>query len=121
MNVGFHSTRDDRVSVSSKEAILAGIAPDGGLFVSDSLGEKRLDLTRISAQDFHATLMTYSLPSLATIPPKNLIAAFKVRMEHSGTLLQLHRLLPWTITGSWNCFMAQPLHSKTLLYRCFPA
>ena len=55
MNVGFHSTRDDRVSVSSKEAILAGIAPDGGLFVSDSLGEKHLDLTRISAQDFHAT------------------------------------------------------------------
>ena len=55
MNVGFHSTRDDRVSVSPKEAILAGIAPDGGLFVSDSLGEKHLDLTRISAQDFHAT------------------------------------------------------------------
>ena len=51
----YHSTRSDDNSVTSKQAILEGIAPDGGLYVSDSLGEKTLSLEEVCGQGFHAT------------------------------------------------------------------
>ena len=40
MTTFYHSTRSSEDSVTSKQAILAGIAPDGGLYVCDALGEK---------------------------------------------------------------------------------
>ena len=55
MNTFYHSTRSAADSVTSKQAILAGIAPDGGLYVSDALGETCLALEDVCAQDFHAT------------------------------------------------------------------
>ena len=51
----YHSTRTDANSVTSKQAILAGIAPDGGLYVSDELGEKTLPLETVCGQAYHET------------------------------------------------------------------
>ena len=51
----YHSTRSDAQSVTSKQAILAGIAPDGGLYVSDALGEKNVDLGAVCGQGFRET------------------------------------------------------------------
>lgn len=55
MTTFYHSTRSAENSVTSKQAIMAGIAPDGGLYVSDQLGEKDLDLATVCAQGFHDT------------------------------------------------------------------
>ena len=55
MNSFYHSTRSNADSVTSKQAILAGIAPDGGLYVTDALGSAKLDLNVVCAQVFHAT------------------------------------------------------------------
>ena len=55
MTTFYHSTRSSEDSVTSKQAILAGIAPDGGLYVCDALGEKPLDLAGVCAQGFHDT------------------------------------------------------------------
>ena len=49
----YHSTRNDNNSVTSKQAILTGIAPDGGLFVSDAVGQKKLDLATVCAGSYH--------------------------------------------------------------------
>ena len=54
MEMRYHSTRSKDVQVFSKEAILTGIAPDGGLFVSDQIGSAKLDLPTICANDYHA-------------------------------------------------------------------
>ena len=51
----YHSTRSGANSVTSKQAILAGIAPDGGLYVSDGLGEKHLSLDAVCGQTYHET------------------------------------------------------------------
>ena len=51
----YHSTRTGANSVTSKQAILAGIAPDGGLYVSDELGEKTLPLETVCGQAYHET------------------------------------------------------------------
>ena len=74
MTTFYHSTRSADDSVTSKQAILTGIAPDGGLYVSDGLGEKTLDLATVCAQGFHDTarlvlgtlLPDYTADELAT-------------------------------------------------------
>lgn len=55
MTTFYHSTRSRENSVTSKQAILTGIAPDGGLFVSDALGEAAIDLAGVCEQGFHET------------------------------------------------------------------
>ena len=54
MTTHYHSTRGNDVSVSSKEAILQGIAPDGGLFVTDEIDPAVLDVPTICANDYHS-------------------------------------------------------------------
>lgn len=48
----FHSTRSRTPLYTSKEAIRRGIAPDGGLFVSDELGETQIDLASLAQKDY---------------------------------------------------------------------
>ena len=48
----YHSTRSRALACSSKAAIRRGIAPDGGLFVSDALGEAKLDVAGLADKDY---------------------------------------------------------------------
>ena len=48
----YHSTRSRTLSCSSKAAIRRGIAPDGGLFVSDDLGSAKLDVAGLAAKSY---------------------------------------------------------------------
>ncbi len=48
----FHSTRSRMPLHTSKEAIRRGIAEDGGLFVSDELGEKRVALDDLASKTY---------------------------------------------------------------------
>lgn len=50
----YHSTRSAQQAVPSKTAILTGIAPDGGLYVSDQIGAVKLDLATVCSNDYHA-------------------------------------------------------------------
>lgn len=56
----FHSTRSTTDSLTAKQAIRKGIADDGGLFVSDALGETKVaidDLAGMSYQDIAARVL----------------------------------------------------------------
>ena len=55
MAVAYHSTRSSDHTVLAKQAILQGIAPDGGLYIQDSIDEKPLDLAKVYSQGFKAT------------------------------------------------------------------
>ncbi len=50
MNASYHSTRSAEHPVSAKEAILQGLAPDGGLYVSDAVLERPLDLDALGLE-----------------------------------------------------------------------
>ena len=56
----YHSTRSHALACSSKEAVRRGIAQDGGLFVSDSLGEQKLDVSTLATMDYAAIARYYS-------------------------------------------------------------
>lgn len=61
----FHSTRSTTDSLTSKQAIRKGIADDGGLFVSDQLGETKVqidDLASLSYQQIAARVLGALLP-----------------------------------------------------------
>ena len=48
----FHSTRSTTDSLTAKQAIRKGIADDGGLFVSDSLGEEHVDIASLAGKSY---------------------------------------------------------------------
>lgn len=48
----FHSTRGTTDSLTSKQAIRKGIADDGGLFVTDSLGEAKVDIAQLAGKSY---------------------------------------------------------------------
>ena len=48
----YHSTRSRTAHLSAKEAIRRGIAPDGGLYVSDELGQSKIDLEGLANKDY---------------------------------------------------------------------
>lgn len=50
--LNYVSTRDNSVSVSSAEAVLNGLAPDGGLYVPENLDEIRLDYKEVIEMDY---------------------------------------------------------------------
>lgn len=43
----YHSTRNADACVSAKRVVLNGLASDGGLYVTDALGETKIDLERV--------------------------------------------------------------------------
>lgn len=48
----YQSTRNPECKASAKQAVLQGIAPDGGLFVDSTLGKEKIDLDRILKQNY---------------------------------------------------------------------
>ncbi len=48
----YHSTRSKVPACTSKEAIRTGIAPDGGLFVSDALGDVKIDINTLATKNY---------------------------------------------------------------------
>lgn len=48
----FHSTRSSDEAFTSKQAIRKGIADDGGLFVTDALGETKIDISDLAGKSY---------------------------------------------------------------------
>ena len=48
----YHSTRSHEPMLTSKEAIRRGIAPDGGLYVSDDLGSRTVDIAGLASRPY---------------------------------------------------------------------
>ncbi|MFR3272489.1 MAG: threonine synthase [Slackia sp.] len=48
----YHSTRSNAMECSAKRAVLDGLAPDGGLYVTDELGRASIDLERVVARTY---------------------------------------------------------------------
>lgn len=49
----FNSTRNKNILVSGKEAVLQGLAPDGGLYVFDELGKETINLADVQSMTYH--------------------------------------------------------------------
>ena len=52
MSLFYKSTRDDSVKVTASQAILKGLAPDGGLFVPESIPSFDKSLEELSKMSY---------------------------------------------------------------------
>ena len=74
----YHSTRSLNNECTAKEAIKNGIAPDGGLYVTDSLGNKQIDLFKAVEWDYQTlaeNVLTVLLDDYTDIEMKNCVKA----------------------------------------------
>ena len=55
MNLQYKSTRNDNVTVTASEAILKGLADDGGLFVPVSLPKLSVSLEELKDMNYQET------------------------------------------------------------------
>ncbi|MCH4158661.1 MAG: threonine synthase [Bifidobacterium minimum] len=65
----FHSTRSTTDPLTSRQAIRQGLAPDGGLYVSDALGASHVDIADIadlSYQEIAQRVLSALLPDFTT-------------------------------------------------------
>ena len=53
MSLFYRSTRDDSVRVTASQAILKGLAPDGGLFVPESIPSLDKSLEELSKMSYN--------------------------------------------------------------------
>ena len=58
MSTFYHSTRDASRLVTSKQAILEGISPDGGLYVSDALLDLSVDVAACAERTYQGNART---------------------------------------------------------------
>ena len=78
MVTSYHSTRNKTIQASAKEAVLKGIAADGGLFVRPDLGAEKADLNRILNQSYQenaAYILGLLLPDYTEEELKAAVAA----------------------------------------------
>lgn len=68
MNTTFHSTRSSSVNLTSRQAIRQGLADDGGLFVTDDLGNEKVDVSTLVGKpyrDMARTMLGILLPDFS--------------------------------------------------------
>jgi threonine synthase len=91
----FHSTRGHADSLTSKQAIRLGLADDGGLFVTDGLGERGIDLSRLAGrpyQDIAQDVLSALLPDFTHEELRDCIAAAYADQWASPTITPLRAL-----------------------------
>ena len=52
MNVMYKSTRGDGTLITASQAVLQGLAPDGGLYVPDAIPELGVDVSELARMDY---------------------------------------------------------------------
>lgn len=108
----YHSTRSQKEKVGSKEAMLKGLCPDGGLYVSDDMMSAHLDMKElmslsyeeIAYEVFKVLLSDYSLEELKDCIKK----AYKGKFEGS-------ELTPVTCIG--DKYLLELYHGPTLAFK----
>lgn len=118
MDTFYHSTRNGDDSVTSKQAILAGIAPDGGLFVSDGLGAEKIDLALVVGQDYHATARLVLGTLLGDFSEGEVGACVAGAYADNFDSAAVTPLSPSAMTGCSSFTMGQPAPSRTSPCRC---
>lgn len=80
----FHSTRSTTDSLTSKQAIRLGLADDGGLFVSDQLGETKVSIDDLAGMSYQAIAQRVLGALLPTSPKRSLPSASPKHTANSG-------------------------------------
>lgn len=110
----FHSTRSTTRMCTAKQAIRKGIAEDGGLFVTDCLGEERYDITHLaekSYQEIAQDILQLLLPDFSTEELAQCVERVYAEQWSDERITPLHQL------GSTKDFVLELFHGPTCAFK----
>ena len=67
MDLYYQSTRDSSLRVTASQAVLQGLAPDGGLFVPGKIPELGVELPRLASMTYQETALAVMKQFLSCI------------------------------------------------------
>ena len=114
MKIFFNSTRNKTLHSSVKEAILQGLAPDGGLYVSEGLGTTKLDLE---------SLLSMSYEEMAPIILSALLPGFTKEELNTavsnayGTSFSTKEVTPVISIDHGNNYLLELFHGPTSAFK----
>lgn len=98
----YHSTRSHEAPLTSKEAIRRGIAPDGGLYVSDELGCTQIPLAGLSEMGYLNLAREVLAALLTDYAPEEIAACVSEAYEETfadAEITPVKRLAPANVDG----------------------
>lgn len=112
--VMFHSTRSNSKTYTSKQAIRRGIADDGGLFVTDCLGETRYDISNLSGK----TYKQIAKDVLQILLPDFTSSELDECVENAyGSQWEDSEITPLKTLGNNNDFVLELFHGPTCAFK----
>ncbi len=110
----FHSTRSLKPTCTAKQAIRKGIAEDGGLFVADTLGSERYDISNLpgkSYQEIAQDILQILLPDYSS---EELADCIKLAY---GSQWSDSAITPIRQLGNTNDFVMELFHGPTCAFK----
>lgn len=111
MTLVYQSTRDANNTVTASQAILQGLAADGGLFTPVSYPQVELDFEQLKTASYQEVAKLVLSAFWMTLPKKNWITALHMLMMISLIHRRLHRLL---LNGQYNLEL---FHGSTIAFK----
>ena len=71
----YHSTRNKQITASPAEALLRGLAPDGGLFLPDSFEAAKIDLEKtlsMTSNEISAEILSKFFTDFSRFTPRGI-------------------------------------------------
>lgn len=110
----FHSTRSLKPTCTSKEAIRKGIAEDGGLFVADSLGSERYDISKLQGKSYQEIAQDILQLLLPDYTSEELSSCIKLAY---GNQWANNAITPLQQLGNTSDFVMELFHGPTCAFK----
>lgn len=110
----FHSTRSIKPTFTSKEAIRKGIAEDGGLFVADSLGSERYDISKLQGKSYQEIAQDILQILLPDYTSEELSSCIKLAY---GDQWSNNAITPLQQLGNTSDFVMELFHGPTCAFK----
>lgn len=110
----FHSTRSLKPTCTSKEAIRKGIAEDGGLFVADSLGSERYDISKLQGKSYQEIAQDILQLLLPDYTSEELSSCIKLAY---GNQWSNNAITPLQQLGNTSDFVMELFHGPTCAFK----
>ena len=110
----FHSTRSLKPTCTAKQAIRKGIAEDGGLFVADTLGSERYDISNLpgkSYQEIAQDILQILLPDYSSEELADCIKLAYGNQWSDSAITPIRQL------GNTNDFVMELFHGPTCAFK----
>lgn len=116
MDLFYKSTRNSDLKVTASQAVLTGLAPDGGLFVPSCIPCLDVPLEKLGGMTYQETAFAVMKLFLRILQRKSCVLVLQRPMMRSLIRKRLLRWQKWMMCIIWSCFTGQRLHSR--IWRC---